>query len=457
MSRALLSLCLLGSMGCAEYGMRGGVGVTAGGSQDMGLARALIEDGQVPARHQFAAEGLFSEHDLPLDGDVCTELLCPRAAATVHRPLDGGDDKVLVQLGFGTSITADSFARPDLDLALLVDVSCSMSDGKLKISKDGVQRLLQELDEDDFVSLVEFGSRAKLRQARVRMDEAGRQKMENAVQRLSIGGSTDMESGMRKAYEQLDDDPELSARLLVFTDAQPNTGVTDDSAFVSLVRGQADEGVGTTLLGTGTDLGSGLANALGKVRGGNYYYVDEDSVERVFTDEFDFMVTPLAYDMEATLVSLEGVSLGDDVYGAPIDGDAVKLGASTLFPSSRNGGMAATFDIVPDGPVGLGTLRVVYVPVGATEPVSQSLAVGWEGGVYRDEADDLGVYKIAVLVDEYKAMLAAAEVMEGLRTAEEAIVIVSATEERLQAMATDLDDEQLAQEALLMQLLADNL
>ena len=417
---------LLALSACGELGMNyaADVGITPGGSQDIGFARGLIADGQIPDQEYFPAEGLFSEHDLPLSGDPCEALLCPRTAATIHRPANG-DDKVLVQLGFGTNVDPATFVRDSQDLVFLVDTSGSMSGEKLELAKDGMLSMLDQLGERDRAALVEFGSRAKLLERARDMDDGGKSRLRSAIEALETNGSTDMESGMRKAYDQLENDFDGGQRLMIFSDAQPNTGLTAESDFVSLVRSKAEEGVGTTFFGIGNDLGTELADVISKVRGGSFHTLTSDSGERLFGDEFDYLVTPVAYDLEVRMSGVESARLGDEMFGAPVDGDEVTFGASTLFLSSRQGGMGATFDLVPDAPMTFGAMSISYVPVGEDTPVEQSVAVAWKGGAFEGEADDEGVYKMDALVYEYKALVAAAEACDGTIPVEDARAAVA--------------------------------
>ena len=437
------------------------MGITPGGSQDIGLARDLIESGRIPDQEHYTAEGLFSEHDLPLSGDTCEELLCPRAAATLHQPLDGRSDRMLMQLGFGTNITMDTFEREQLDVAALVDTSCSMSGAKLNVTKDALREMVSQLDADDHMALVEFGSRARVVQGSRKMDEAGRDRMLRAIDGLQTNGSTDMESGMRKGYDQLSPADSGNHRLMVFTDAQPNTGLTDESDFVRLVRDQASAGVGTTVFGTGQDLGSELADVISKVRGGSYHFLGSDEVERLFVDEFGFLVTPIAYDLDVRVIARDGIPI-DEVYGAPFDGEEIRFGASTLFLSSRSGGMGATFDVTPEEGaefLELATLAVTYTPVGG-EPITSTLDVSWEGGDFLGASDDLGVHKMGVLIDQYLAMHAASRwcdaQLEGTE-AEDAATVLDDTIARLSETATEVADDALAAEATLLEQLRENL
>ncbi|MCB9741467.1 MAG: hypothetical protein H6740_02565 [Alphaproteobacteria bacterium] len=82
---ALPALALLALTGCSNYGAFD-VGVTQGGAQDLSLARGQIEAGGIPDQSAITAEGLFSEHDLPLEGDACAQLLCPVTAAASVDP-----------------------------------------------------------------------------------------------------------------------------------------------------------------------------------------------------------------------------------------------------------------------------------------------------------------------------------------------------------------------------------
>ena len=428
------------------------VGITPGGSQDIGFARGVIANGQIPDQEQFTAEGLFSEHDLPLSGEACAELICPRAAATIHRPADGAD-KVLVQLGFGSNIDGATFERSNQDLALLIDTSGSMSGDPLQTSKLGMSALVEAMGPNDRVSLIEFGSSARVLASAEFMTERNKERLLRKIERLSTNGSTDMESGMRKAYSELESAFDGSQRLMIFSDAQPNTGVVGESEFVQLVRENADKGIGTTFFGIGGHLGTELADVISKVRLGSFHFLSEESVDRLFVDELDYLVTPIATDLEVTMSGLADAPLGDEVFGAPVDGDSVAFGASTLFLSSRKGGMGATFDVIPDGPVSLGTMSVSYLPIGASEPVETSVSVRWDGGTFDGDADDVGVLKMDALVHQYKALVAAAEFCDESRSQEDAVASIDFAIGALEEVDAILESEANAEEVALLEAL----
>ena len=62
-------------------GTRMNVGVTPGGLQDLAYARDLLKNGMLPLPGEVTAEGLFSEHDLPVSAAPATRLIEVAGAA----------------------------------------------------------------------------------------------------------------------------------------------------------------------------------------------------------------------------------------------------------------------------------------------------------------------------------------------------------------------------------------
>ncbi|MCH8054898.1 MAG: GAF domain-containing protein, partial [Deltaproteobacteria bacterium] len=93
-----------------KAGFRGSFGATQGGVQDFGLARELIANGQVPPPDAFVVEGMFSEHDLGLEGDPCVRLLCLRDGIGVA-PTLSGESSGWLQVGLSSTIDMDTFER----------------------------------------------------------------------------------------------------------------------------------------------------------------------------------------------------------------------------------------------------------------------------------------------------------------------------------------------------------
>ena len=98
----------------------------------------------------------------------------------------------------------------------------------------------------------------------------------------------------------------------------PNQGVRDGRSFVRILEEAADDGIGVSSFGVGIDFGADLANQVSQVRGGNYFHLETpEKIRRVFERDFDLMVTPLAYDLEISLLAPAGYEIVD-AYGLAV-------------------------------------------------------------------------------------------------------------------------------------------
>jgi Ca-activated chloride channel family protein len=194
---ALLGLTV--SIGC-NYGsdmkMATDMGVTQGGSQDMLLARDIIESGGIPSREQYSAEGLFSEHDLSIDGEPCAALLCPRVAMAQVQTIGTSEPELLAQLGFATHLSPENFERENLDLVVAVDISGSMAGEKLGATRQALRSLVDQLHASDRLGIVAFDDRVSVRAQLTTVDEAGREALLRRIEALEANGGTWIEGGL---------------------------------------------------------------------------------------------------------------------------------------------------------------------------------------------------------------------------------------------------------------------
>ena len=461
--------------GCLISHNMGGYGVTPGGVQDMNHARELIESGQIPDHTAYAAEGLFSEHDLPISGAPCAQDLCPRGSVAHHQNLESGRGEALFQLGFGTSLAEGNLVRPDLNLAVAIDISGSMEGEPLDRSKDALIELIGQLGPADEMALIAYGDRAKLVAPLRPMDQAGKDALIEAVQGLESHGSTYMEAGMELAFAQLDRAPtslDRHSRVFLLTDAQPNLGMTGPESFAGLTRDAANRDIALTVWGVGMNLGSELVQTISTIRGANaYHFGDVQDMEARVRDGFDLMVTPVAYDLEVVATPADALQI-EASWGVPVDPamTQVELGASTLFFSDNEGGMGVTLSGLGDGvrsgdlaledmPETVASLVLSWTAPDGTAHLSE-LNVHWDPASTYDDgvtaASDIGPYRMAVLIDEIQALDAAADFCLGRRSQEEAIAVIDSARARLQDRSDDLEDAALQVEADLLASLIEN-
>jgi Ca-activated chloride channel family protein len=460
----LITLCAVSPACGADIG--GGYGVTPGGAQDIALARELIEGGAVPAASQFTAEGLFSQHDFAAPVTTpCVQRLCPRGSVARVEPVDGSGEQLLVHLALDTNI--EQFERADLNLALVVDISGSMLGEKLDSTKLALDTIVDQLDENDRVTLVSFSDDARIEVPATVADASGRATLHAAIAALGVEGATNIEAGLMLGYGSVDDHDDgfggNEDRVMLFTDAQPNVGATGSESFMGLVRDGAEQGIGLSAFGVGLDLGAELTREISEVRGGNSFYVDPDTITTMLQDELDHIVTPVAYDMRFNVRPSMGFTFAG-TYGTP-DADAdgeVDFSVATGFLSSSGGAMAVLLDgdlsqAVAGHPVI--TFSLEYQTLEG-EVLSETFEVEWLGGDLPiselGRADHAGSAKLAVLLDEYLALEAGSLFCEGQLSEAEALARIEEAAVRLEDMAELIGDDPLQDEADLMRKLAQN-
>jgi Ca-activated chloride channel family protein len=451
-----LVLPLLG--GCLSYGA--GFGATQGGVQDMGLARELIADGVVPPPEAFLVEGMFSEHDLALEGEPCSTLLCLRAAAGAAP--DGEDLPAgFVQVGMSSTIDPETFERPSVSMVAVVDVSGSMgwdyseydedyaTPGEL--SRALLHAIVDELGPQDRVAIVTYGSRVR---TRLGFTDPTDPDVARAIDRLDEGGSTNMEAGLERAYDlargagsETDE-----VRLALFTDVQPNVGATEASDFERMAADGASDGIGLTVFATGVGMNQEVLEGISHLRGGNAFSLFEpDDVGELMDDSWPWMFSPIAYDLSIAMEPPDGYAL-ERAYGFPASTDGApssELEIATVFLSRRSGAML--LQLAPnDGELApfeiQGTISYTTpqrIPMTAAVQASFDGTLDERGQGYEQHAVGRST-ALALLVDGMKQ---AATVYGGSQA--QAVERMSAVYERFEADATTLGDDDLTVEVQL--------
>jgi Ca-activated chloride channel family protein len=177
---------------------------------------------------------------------------------------------------------------PPRNLVFLIDTSGSMTDAnKLPLVKDSLELLVEQLREQDRVSIVTYAGEASLRLP----PTAGHQRNRilNAIRSLQSGGSTNGGGGIVLAYEQAQKSFMEGGvnRVILATDGDFNVGVSSDAELVRLVEQKRATGVYLTVLGYGMgNLKDNKLEQLAHHGNGYYAYIDSiDEARKIFVDQ----------------------------------------------------------------------------------------------------------------------------------------------------------------------------
>jgi len=206
----------------------------------------------------------------------------------------------LLHIGIqGKKLNYDDY-KPS-NLVLLLDVSGSMdTDNKLPLLKKGMSMLLDELDDNDKISIVVYAGAAGMVLEPTPASE--RKKIKKALNDLQAGGSTAGGEGIQLAYKLAKEAfiPEGNNRIILATDGDFNVGNSSTSTLVELVEEKRKEGVYLTIIGLGMgNYKDGRMEQISNAGNGNYFYIDNiREAEKVFVKELRANMFTIAKDVK---------------------------------------------------------------------------------------------------------------------------------------------------------------
>jgi len=411
------------------------IGFAAGGAKDVNNFRENIDQDFLPLSTDVTYEGLFYDYYFDTgEAEECEKLFCPSYSSAISKDPISGEPQHYLSVGLNSGIS--DFERKKLNLVVVLDYSGSMGSSfdeyyydrfgnkvvpeylddsrktKMEIANEAVVDLLDHLEEEDRFGMVIFSNDAFLVEPLTKMEDKNLNRLKSHILDIEDYSGTNMEAGMVKGTklleEFLDVDPLIRENRIIFlTDAMPNLGTRGEGDLLSILEENANQGVYTTIIGIGLDFNTELVDAISKVRGANYYSVHSaGEFEERMDEEFDFMVTPLVFDLQLNLDS-DGYQI-KKVYGSPeadeATGEIMKV--NTLFPSkSEEGAVKGGMILIklkqlsPDGRI---ALKVSYEDRNGTKDSDEAQVAFPE--VEPDFYQNNGIRK-AVLLTRYADLI----------------------------------------------------
>lgn len=210
------------------------------------------------------------------------------------------DANLLARIGLQTK-HIDSEETPPRNLVFLLDVSGSMNQAdKLPLLKSGMQLLVDNLREQDTVSIVVYAGSA----GTVLPPTPGDEKIDirNAIAALGAGGSTNGAGGIRLAYDLAQRHFVKGGvnRVILGTDGDFNVGTSSNDELVDLIEKKRETGVFLSVLGFGTgNLQDHKMELLADKGNGNYAYIDSmEEAQKVLVEEAGSTLVTVAKDVK---------------------------------------------------------------------------------------------------------------------------------------------------------------
>jgi Ca-activated chloride channel family protein len=411
------------------------IGLAVGGAKDTNNFKANIENGYLPKIDSITYEGQFYNHyfDTGLnDGVECKKLFCPSYSSARRLNIFSEKQEYFLSVGLNSGIDTKDFKRKRLNLVVVLDISGSMGANfdsyyydkhgnkvetkeksnktKMQIATESIVAMLSHLKDNDRVGIVLFDSRA-YRAKPLRMVLLSNKKaIRDHILALKEQGGTNWSAGYKEGLK-LFNDIEISAkyenRIVFLTDAMPNSGELKKDKLFGLAKEASKKGIHTTFIGIGVDFNNNLVEYVSKTKGANYFSVHSSKeFKKLLDKEFDYMVTPLVYDLTLKLDSKKYKI--DGVYGSPdanvATGEIMKV--NTLFPSSNENGetkggiVLLKLKKVADGDDDI-ELKVSYSDINGTYFTNQQSVKLKQNRVYYDNS---GIRK-GILISDFVTIM----------------------------------------------------
>ena len=187
------------------------------------------------------------------------------------------------------------------NIVFLLDVSGSMDEpNKLPLLAESFALLVEQLDEDDRVSIVTYAGDNQVVADSVPGSEHG--VLVDHLRSLRADGATGGADGLRTAYELAEKNfvDGGNNRVVLATDGDFNVGPSSPEELTELVEEERDSGVYMSVLGFGMhNLKDNTMEAIADHGNGNYAYIDTlAEARKVLVDEFGSTMFVVAKDLK---------------------------------------------------------------------------------------------------------------------------------------------------------------
>jgi Ca-activated chloride channel family protein len=260
------------------------------------LTRQAILSGRLPEPEVVRTEEIVNAFDY---GDAAPD----RATFRVYvegAPSPFGADLTMLRIGVKGRRLGREEQRPAM-LTFLIDTSGSMAQpDRIGLARTALKLLLENLAPVDRIQIVAYDDRARVVLDPTPATEAAAAL--KAFDTLQCTGSTNLEDGMRKAYELAARAfiPGAENRVILVSDGVANLGAGDAQEILAQIDASRRQGITCSVFGVGKGTyNDQMLEQLANKGDGVYRFLDsEEEVRRAFVDDLAATLNTIATDVK---------------------------------------------------------------------------------------------------------------------------------------------------------------
>jgi len=202
---------------------------------------------------------------------------------------------------------SEDIPAPPLNVALVLDRSTSMKDGKMDLLKGAAIKVMQTLRSRDIFSVITFSDRAEvLIPATYPTDK---RKLEARIQMLQPSGATEMFQGLQAGYEQIQRNvgQDRIDHIILLTDGHT---YGDEQQCLELADRAASQGIGISAMGIGKEWNDVFLDTLVSRTGGSSRYIArKEDIQKFLVEKFEALARTLADDIILDIQKTPGAEM----------------------------------------------------------------------------------------------------------------------------------------------------